>query len=224
MSSLRVIDLSLGEAMRNVWTPIKKKMAACPWPKSLVAIYLMVKWKCFVHPLARIARPSKIRIGQGASIGRCVINISSNARQGKAYAVEVGEGTVIHENVILSTQGGYVHLGKDVSLHPFCVVYGYGGVAIGDGARIATSTVIVSSTHGIGDPNKRISESWSGEGISIGEDVWVGAGARILDGTKIGNRGVIGAGAVVTKDIPDASIAVGVPARVVKKRFEGSVP
>jgi acetyltransferase-like isoleucine patch superfamily enzyme len=209
--------------MSSIWNPIKKKIAASPWPRFLVAIYLMVKWKCFVHPGARIARPRKIQIGKGARIGRCVINIWSNPRQGESYAVVVGERTVIHENVIIATQGGYVHLGKDVSLHPFSVVYGYGGVAIGDGTRIATSTIIVSSTHGIADPDRRISESWSGTGIYIGEDVWVGAGARILDGIRIGNRSVIGAGAVVTKDIPDASIAVGVPARVVKKRFVGGV-
>jgi acetyltransferase-like isoleucine patch superfamily enzyme len=207
--------------MRSIWNPIKKKITVSPWPKPLVAIYLMVKWKCFVHPGARIARPGKIRIGKGPSIGRCVINIWSDPRHGEAYAVEVGERTVIHENVIIATQGGYVHLGKDVSVHPFSVVYGYGGVTIGDGTRIATSTVIVSSTHGIDDPDRRVAESWSGTGIEIGEDVWVGAGARILDGIRIGHRSVIGAGAVVTRDIPDASIAVGVPARVVKKRFGG---
>lgn len=184
-----------------------------------MALYLMIKWNCFVHPSARISHPWLLKIGRGANLGRCVINIAGNARQGKPYAVEIGEGTLIHDSTIIATHGGFVHIGNKVSLHPFSVIYGYGGVSIGNGTRIATSTVIVASTHGMDDPDSKIADSWTGEGIVIGEDVWLGAGVRILDGTKIGNQSVIGAGAVVTKDIPDAVVAVGVPAKVVKQRF-----
>jgi acetyltransferase-like isoleucine patch superfamily enzyme len=205
--------------MWTIWKLLKKKFRANPLPMPLMAMYLMIKWKCFVHPGARISYPLQLKIGKGAKLGRCVINIAGKARQGKSYAVEIGEGTVIHDSTIIATHGGYVHIGNHVSLHPFSVIYGYGGVAIGDGTRIATSTVIVASTHGMDDPDSKIADSWSGEGIVIGEDVWVGAGVRILDGVRIGNRSVIGAGAVVTKDISDASVAVGVPARVVKQRF-----
>jgi acetyltransferase-like isoleucine patch superfamily enzyme len=56
------------------------------------------------------------------------------------------------------------------------------------------------------------------QGIVIGEDVWIGCGARILDGVQIGNGAVIGAGAVVTRSVPDYCIAVGVPAKVVGRR------
>lgn len=56
--------------------------------------------------------------------------------------------------------------------------------------------------------------------IEIGNDVWIGANVVILDGVKIGNGVIIGAGAVVTKDLPDYAIAVGVPAKVIKYRFE----
>ena len=87
------------------------------------------------------------------------------------------------------------------------------------GTRIATSTVIIASTHGTDDPDRRIADAWSGKGIQIGTDTWLGAGGRVLDGTNIGDRCVIGAGAVVTKDMPDESVAVGMPARVVKRRF-----
>lgn len=53
--------------------------------------------------------------------------------------------------------------------------------------------------------------------IHIGDDVWLGANVTILPGVRIGNNVVIGAGAVVTRDIPDDSLAVGVPARVIKE-------
>ena len=57
---------------------------------------------------------------------------------------------------------------------------------------------------------------WASE-IRIGNDVWLGANVTILPGVSIGDNVVVGAGAVVTKDIPDNSLAVGVPARVMKK-------
>jgi acetyltransferase-like isoleucine patch superfamily enzyme len=205
--------------MRTLWKLLIKKLKSNPLPMPLMAVYLMVKWQCFVHPSARIAYPMQLKIGKGAKLGRCVISIAGRAKQGKCYAVEIGADSVIHDSTIIATHGGYVHIGSRVTLHPFSVIYGYGGVVIGDGTRIATSTVIVASTHGMDDPCSKIADSWSGEGITIGEDVWLGAGVRVLDGTTVGNRSVIGAGAVVTKDIPAASVAVGVPAIVVKHRF-----
>ena len=56
------------------------------------------------------------------------------------------------------------------------------------------------------------------EGINIGEDVWIGSGCKVLDGVRIGNGAVIGAGSVVTKDVDAYSIALGVPAKIVKSR------
>ena len=55
-------------------------------------------------------------------------------------------------------------------------------------------------------------------GIVIGDDAWLGVGVIVLDGVKIGKGAVVGAGSVVTRDIPDGAIATGVPARVVKMR------
>lgn len=59
--------------------------------------------------------------------------------------------------------------------------------------------------------------------VTIGNDVWIGQGAKIMGGINIGNGAVIGAGAIVTKDIPDYAIAVGVPAKVIKYRFSEEI-
>jgi maltose O-acetyltransferase len=60
--------------------------------------------------------------------------------------------------------------------------------------------------------------------VVIGQQVWIGANVTILPGVEIGDRAVIGAGAVVTKDIPPRSVAVGVPARIIKKLAESTKP
>jgi acetyltransferase-like isoleucine patch superfamily enzyme len=56
--------------------------------------------------------------------------------------------------------------------------------------------------------------------VEIGNDVWIGTKVIIMGGVKIGDGAIIGAGSIVTKDIPDSAIAVGVPAKVIKNRFE----
>ncbi len=61
----------------------------------------------------------------------------------------------------------------------------------------------------------------SSTGITLGDNVWLGAGAKVLDGVRLGDDVVVGAGAVVTTDLPPGAIAVGIPARVVRTRGEG---
>jgi acetyltransferase-like isoleucine patch superfamily enzyme len=60
-------------------------------------------------------------------------------------------------------------------------------------------------------------------GIRVGDDVWLGTGAKVLDGVTLGSRVVVGANAVVTGDLPDGAIAAGVPARVLRRREDSAV-
>ena len=78
---------------------------------------------------------------------------------------------------------------------------------------------IVAVDHVYDDPQRPIREQGiTAQGIVIEDDVWLGAGATVVDGVTIGRGSVIGAGAVVTTDMPPYSIAVGIPAKVVKDR------
>jgi acetyltransferase-like isoleucine patch superfamily enzyme len=96
---------------------------------------------------------------------------------------------------------------------------GPGNITIGRDTMIASHTGIYANNHGFADLNVPIAlQEVSAKGIEIGEDCWIGSGVRILDGVSIGRGSVIGAGAVVTKDIPPYSIAVGVPAKVIARR------
>jgi acetyltransferase-like isoleucine patch superfamily enzyme len=121
---------------------------------------------------------------------------------------------------MLSTSGGWIKIGNNCTVNSFAVLYGHGGLEIGNGVRISAHVVIVPMNHIYKNPAIPIwMQGETRKGIKIEDDVWIGAGAKVLDGVKIGKGSVIGAGAVVTEDIPSYSVAVGVPAKVIKKRL-----
>ena len=102
-----------------------------------------------------------------------------------------------------------IEIGDDSYLGPYVCVGGPGHIKIGRNCLIASQTSLYSNNHreyGV-----------SREGITIEDHCWLGSGVRVLDGVTIGEGSVIGAGSVVTKSIPPYSIAVGVPAKVIKK-------
>jgi acetyltransferase-like isoleucine patch superfamily enzyme len=93
-------------------------------------------------------------------------------------------------------------------------MWGKFGVTIGNDVLIAAHVVITSATH---DPNSYpYSSKVIGKPVVIEDGVWIGSGAIILPGVRIGARSIIGAGAVVTKDVAAGVIAVGSPARVLR--------
>lgn len=89
-------------------------------------------------------------------------------------------------------------------------------VFIGDNVMIGPNTLITTVGHPLTPKGRREHLAQASE-IHIGDDVWIGGNVTILPGITIGNNVVIGAGAVVTKDIPDNSLAVGVPAKVIRE-------
>lgn len=111
--------------------------------------------------------------------------------------------------------GDNVWIGKNVSL------YAESGIVIGDNTMIAKDVSIISSDHNFFNPHIKIREQGmklENESIVIGENVWIGEKAIILKRVKIGNNSIIGAGAVVTKDIPNSVVVAGNPARIIKYR------
>ncbi|GGG07680.1 hypothetical protein GCM10010913_31840 [Paenibacillus aceti] len=115
--------------------------------------------------------------------------------------------------------GGSIEIGENCSINSFCHINGNGGLKIGNNVRIATNCTLIPANHIFSDPNIPITfQGETREGITIEDDVWLGAGVKVLDGVVIGRGSVIGAGSVVNKSIPPFSIAVGIPAKVIKKR------
>ena len=94
-----------------------------------------------------------------------------------------------------------------------------GKVYIGKDCAIAPNCMIIGGNHKFDDKNINIKEQGSSnKGITIQSNVWIGANSVILDGVTIGSGSVIGAGSVVTKSIPEMSIAVGNPCKVIRER------
>ena len=114
-----------------------------------------------------------------------------------------------------------VKIGHRVSIAAFVHIWGQGGVEIGDDTLIASHVAITSLTHDTIAP--LFSESLISKPVIIGRNVWIGSHATILPGIQIGDGAIIGAGAVVTKDVPENTIVVGVPAKVIKNRFPTGV-
>jgi acetyltransferase-like isoleucine patch superfamily enzyme len=133
--------------------------------------------------------------------------------------IVIGERAELHRGALLMTYGGDIRLGRNCSVNPYCVLYGHGGLTIGDNVRIATHVVIVPANHNFSRIDAPIAEQGiTARGITIGDDVWIGAGARVLDGCRIGDGAIIAAGAVVTADVPARNIVGGVPARSIGAR------
>ncbi len=108
-----------------------------------------------------------------------------------------------------------------VHIQPDCRLYGMGGIEIGMGTIIAHEVQILSSNHNYDSDDLEslpYDRRFDCKKVVIGEYVWIGARAIILPGVTIGSGAVIGAGSVVTKDIPECAVVGGNPARVIKYR------
>ncbi len=109
--------------------------------------------------------------------------------------------------------GKNIHIGKNVFINSDCKFQDQGGIFIGDGVLIGHNVVLATLNHDM-SPEKR--RGMYPKPIKTGKNVWIGSNSTVLPGVTIGDNAVIGAGSVVTKDIPKNTVAAGNPARVIK--------
>lgn len=112
--------------------------------------------------------------------------------------------------------GNHIEVGKNFFANYNCTIIDVGKVKIGDNCQIAPNVAIYTAGHPI-HPDTRNSTFEYGKEVAIGDNVWIGGNSVICPGVHIGHNVVIGAGSVVTKDIPDWSIAAGNPCKVIRK-------
>ena len=115
--------------------------------------------------------------------------------------------------------GSHIEVGKNFFANYNCTIIDVAKVKIGDNCQMAPNVAIYTAGHPL-HPVARNSMYEYGISVTIGDNVWIGGNTVIMPGVHIGSNTVIGAGSVVTKDIPDWSVAVGNPCRVIKKITE----
>jgi acetyltransferase-like isoleucine patch superfamily enzyme len=134
----------------------------------------------------------------------------------------VMHGSVLHVYNFRNLPHAGISIGQDCLIGEYNMVRGQGGVTIGNRVYTSPFTQILAVNHVYADPDRPfVEQGITAEGITIEDDVWIGAGAIITDGVRVGRGAVVAAGAVVTQDVAPHTVVGGVPAKLIRK-IEGS--
>lgn len=170
----------------------------------------------FIQAGAEILGTARIAVGNNVSIFR---NTQIQAESESSQIVIGDRVTIQHSTDIVAFENACIEIGEQTFINHHVWIHGVGSVRIGRECLIAPYVGIVAESRNYADPSCSIaSQEKTYKGVVIEDDCWLGHRVSVLDGVTIGRGSVIGAGAVVTKDIPPYSIAVGVPAKVVGSR------
>lgn len=163
-----------------------------------------------------LRHPKKIHIGKNVVIDdNCVLDAKGNSNRG----IFIGDNVFIGRNTILSCKNGDIEIKGNANISFNCAIYSASSVVIEENVLVAAYTFFIGGGHTFTEKDKPVIEQESiSKGIRIGKNSWIGADVSILDGVKIGEDVIVGAGAVVTKDIPNSTIAAGIPAKIIKNR------
>jgi acetyltransferase-like isoleucine patch superfamily enzyme len=175
-------------------------------------------------------------VGKGLIIGRNVVirnpqnmifgnhvtiddNCLVDARGSGSEGLVLGDDVIINRNCTVLAKTGPINLGSRTSIGSGSVLVSIDGLTTGEAVLFAGECCLSGGSYRFEEPDIPVmdQETYSNGPIEIGTGAWLGTRALILDGIQVGAGAVIGAGAVVTKDVPARGIAVGVPARLIKK-------
>lgn len=161
-----------------------------------------------------------VRMGGGNLVGGSHLSVEPGVQLlCRGGSISIGDKTYLRRGVMLVAQPGRISLGRNVSINPYSILYGDGGIDIGNDVRIAAHVVIVAADHGFADRTRPIwHQPMTTKGIVIEDDVWIGAGVQILDGSHLSRGCIIGAGAVVKVTTESFGVYGGVPARLLRMR------
>lgn len=176
----------------------------------------------FVGKSVKIRSHKRIRFGSGVTIeDGCYINALSRVGVKIGNNFTLGRNGVIECTGVIRDLGESLEIGNNVGISANAFISVRGEVKIGNNTIFGPGVSLFSENHKFDDLQTPIYlQGVTKVGIEIGEDCWIGANSIILDGVKIGDRCIIAAGSVVNKSIPSNSIAAGVPAKIVKNRFD----
>ena len=173
--------------------------------------------KVYIGTGVKIVNPQYISIGENVCISDGVTLIAKGEG-----GITIGDHVYLKDRVYLDTENkdtGYIKIGSNVYIGTGTTLHGHKGLEIGDNALLAQNITLTPYSHIFTNPNANIiTQDGHCEKVTIGRDSYIGMGCCIMYSGSIGEGSVIGAGSVVVKPVPPYSVAVGNPARVIKKR------
>lgn len=164
-----------------------------------------------------LRHPGKIELGDNVTIDE---NCLVDARGSGDGGVTLGDDVILNRGCMILAKAGPVHIGKRTTVGSNSVIVSLSGVEIGEAIMIAGNCYLSAGSYNVDNGPLTIMDAgaFSNGPIRIGDGAWLGTGAIVLDGVSIGSGSVIGAAALVNKDVPETGIAVGIPAKVVRSR------
>ena len=169
-----------------------------------------------------LRHPHKVHLGDDVVVDDLVV---LDAKGTTNRGIRLGQGVFLGRGTILSCKDGDITLGDHVNIGFHSEIFSGSQVTVGQYGLFAAYTYLVGGGHEFDKAGVPVIEQQrQSRGITVGDNVWLGAGAKVLDGVTLGDDVVVGAGGVVTEDLPAGSVAVGVPARVVRTREAAPTP
>ena len=219
-------DLVVGE--RSIWFLIKFELICLLFSRTPGALGIFLRKVFYPAILGKVGRgvvfgtdvffrhPRKVEIGDGVIIDDGAL---LDAKGADNEGIRIGNSCYIGRGSILSCKEGDIILGDFANISTWCNVSSNSRIVIGEKTFLGPYASVFATTHRFDDPDRDIlSQGWDSEGVSIGPNCWLGARVSVLDGVNIGANTVVGTGAVVTGDLPENVVAVGVPAKPVRDR------
>ena len=163
-----------------------------------------------------LRHPHKIHIGNNVYIDD---NVLLDAKGVKNRGIFLADGVFVGRNSILSCKDGDIEVGEKTNIGFNCEIFSAGLVTLGAKIFLAAYCYLVGGTHRFDRTDIPImDQEREAKGIGIGDHCWLGAGVVVDDGVTIGRDAIVGAGAVVNKNVEDYAIVGGVPAKFIKDR------
>ncbi len=201
-------------------------MLLCGWLPG--ALGLVLRSRIYPSLFGRVGRnvafgmnvvlrhPHKIVIGDNVVIDdNCCLDAKGTTNRG----ITIEDGVFVGRNTILSCKNGNITLEEDANVGFNVEIFSAADVRVGRRTLIAAYTYLVGGDHLFDRTDIPVlHQGRTARGIDVGENVWLGAHVVVSDGCRIGRDAIVGAGAVVTADVPEFHIAAGVPARVIRDR------
>ncbi len=213
----KFVDLLKYEFIMSMFSTLPGALGLYLRKNLYISLFKKVGRNVFFGRNITLRQPCKIKIGKNTIIDDfCQLIVDGE----NSIGIDLGDNIIINQNARLKGNG-FLEVGDNTKINYNSLINFGDKVSIGKNVLIGAYSIIVgSATHKFDRMDIPIVAQGkeSKGGIIIEDNVWIGAGVIILNGVKIGRDSIIGAGSVVTKSIPEFSIAFGAPAKVFKKR------